>query len=373
MFRQLGRYGIWDLCIRPLGGGIQVRFKLNVLDTRLVRHGRRLGTSATRSDLVHRWVAKDLQISAVFMRNWDTRDETGSDVGCEWEKDWEDVKRVCQHIGIPYELISLDNIGPGYSRLLSTPGQTEGRPTGTCFVTGHYARIAYYDGRPRLMRSDDPNKDQTYYLSSVRESKLKRTLFPLSDLTKPLIRALAQEMRLPTAERGESMGLCFVVNEESLINSYATEYIPPSSGPILLYPSMKQVGEHKGLHTLTVGQNARIPGQPKKLFVAKKTAEAILVVDDVNHPALMCQSVTLANWKWISQDQDEVMELDEKASGPRGIPVFTQIRHRMVPVSGILRKVDNMYSLSFDIPIHGVAPGQVGTAWDLDWCLGAEK
>ncbi|ELU35633.1 tRNA methyl transferase domain-containing protein [Rhizoctonia solani AG-1 IA] len=106
-------------------------------------------------------------------------------------------------------------------------------------------------------------------------------------------------MRLPTAERGESMGLCFVA-----------EYIPPSSGPILLYPSMKQVGEHKGLHTLTIGQNARIPGQPKKLFVAKKTAEAILVVDDVNHPALMCQSVTLANWKWISQDQDEVMELD---------------------------------------------------------------
>ncbi|KAF8698582.1 tRNA methyl transferase, partial [Rhizoctonia solani] len=332
----------------------------------------------------HRWAAKDLQISAVFMRNWDTRDETGSDVGCEWEKDWEDVKRVCQHIGIPYE---LKDFSRQYWTRVFTPaldawanGRTPNpdvfcnreikfgalfesiippNDENTWLATGHYARIVYYHGRPRLMRSDDPNKDQTYYLSSVRENKLKRTLFPLSDLTKPVIRALAQEMRLPTAERGESMGLCFVA-----------EYIPPSSGPILLYPSMKQVGEHKGLHTLTIGQNARIPGQPKKLFVAKKTAEAILVVDDVNHPALMCQSVTLANWKWISQDQDEVMELDDKASGPRGIPVFTQIRHRMVPVSGILQKVDNIYSLSFDSPIHGVAPGQVGTAWDRDWCLG---
>ncbi|GAB1518029.1 hypothetical protein RhiTH_001087 [Rhizoctonia solani] len=257
------------------------------------------------------------------MRNWDTRDETGSDVGCEWEKDWEDVKRVCQHIGIPYE---LKDFSRQYWTRVFTPaldawanGRTPNpdvfcnreikfgalfesvippNDENTWLATGHYARIVYYHGRPRLMRSDDPNKDQTYYLSSVRESKLKRTLFPLSDLTKPRIRALAQEMRLPTAERGESMGLCFV------------EYIPPSSGPILLYPSMKQVGEHKGLHTLTIGQNARIPGQPKKLFVAKKTAEAILVVDDVNHPALMCQSVTLANWKWISQDQDEVMELD---------------------------------------------------------------
>ncbi|CAE6470098.1 unnamed protein product [Rhizoctonia solani] len=188
------------------------------------------------------------------------------------------------------------------------------------------------------MRAKDVNKDQTYYLSSVGESRLRRTLFPLSDLTKPSIRALAQEMNLSTAERGESMGLCFV-GERRKFDKFLSEYIPIVHGPILLYPSMKQVGEHKGLHTLTIGQNARVSGQPKKLFVARKEGGAIVVVDDVNHPALICKSVTLADWKWISGDVEEVMNLDEKASAAEGIPVVTQIRHRMTPVPAVLRRM----------------------------------
>ncbi|CAE6490196.1 unnamed protein product [Rhizoctonia solani] len=330
----------------------------------------------------------DLEVSAVFMRNWDTRDEFGSDVGCEWEKDWEDVKRVCERIGIPYQLTFPSNTGPGCSHPLSKHGQTDGRqiPTeikfgalfdsiispedkNTWLATGHYAKISYHGGRPRLMRAKDTNKDQTYYLSSVGESKLRRTLFPLSNLTKPSIRALAQEMNLPTAERGESMGLCFV-GERRKFDQFLSEYIPPTSGPILLYPSMKQVGEHKGLHTFTIGQNARVPGQPKKLFVARKEKGAIVVVDDVNHPALMCRFITLVDWKWISEDVEEVIKLDEKASTPEGIPVNTQIRHRMAPVPGILRKLGTTYSFQFNTPIHGVAAGQIGTAWDEEWCLG---
>ncbi|KAH7313240.1 tRNA-specific 2-thiouridylase [Rhizoctonia solani] len=337
---------------------------------------------------------QDLQISAVFMRNWDTRDESGSDVGCEWEKDWEDVKRVCARIGIPCQ---LKDFSQQYWTRVFTPALeawTNGRTPNpdvfcnreikfgalfesiitpkdenTWLATGHYAKIAYYRGRPRLMRAEDGNKDQTYYLSSVEESRLRRTLFPLSDLTKPVIRVLAQEMNLPTAERGESMGLCFV-GERRKFDQFISEYIPPSSGPILLYPGMKQVGEHKGLHTLTIGQNARVPGQPKKLFVARKEGGALIVVDDVNHPALLCISVTLVDWKWISGGGEEVRELDEKASSSEGMLVLAQIRHRMMPVPAVLRKSDNTYSLHFHTPIHGVAPGQVGAAWEGDWCLG---
>ncbi|CAE6480562.1 unnamed protein product [Rhizoctonia solani] len=305
---------------------------------------------------------QDLQISAVFMRNWDTRDESGSDVGCEWEKDWEDVKRVCARIGIPYQ---LKDFSQQYWTRVFTPaleawanGRTPNpdvfcnreikfgalfesiispEDDSTWLATGHYARIAYYRGKPRLMRAKDGNKDQTYYLSSVGESRLRRTLFPISDLTKPSIRALAQEMNLPTAERGESMGLCFV-GERRKFDQFLSEYIPPSSGPILLYPSMKQVGEHKGLHTLTIGQNARVPGQPKKLFVARKEGGALVVVDDVNHPALLCTSVTLVDWKWISEGNEEIKELDGQASSSEGMPILAQIRHRMTPVPGVLRK-----------------------------------
>ncbi|KAG8725487.1 hypothetical protein FRC09_015780 [Ceratobasidium sp. 395] len=131
---------------------------------------------------------QDYDLSAVFMRNWDTRDESGSDIGCEWEKDWEDVQRVCR--------------------------ETSRKSTGIVF------------SRPRLNRgAKDERQIQMYF-------------------------AIAQ-------------------------------YIPPKPGPILLHPDLTQIGTHQGLYTLTIGQNARVPGQPKKMFVARKRVEdnSIVVVD----------------------------------------------------------------------------------------------
>jgi tRNA-5-taurinomethyluridine 2-sulfurtransferase len=87
-----------------------------------------------------------------------------------------------------------------------------------CFFVGHYARKSWSSSepsiaqtaRPMLLRPADRNKDQTYYLSHIPESSLARTLFPLAPYTKPQVRDMAREWALPTAERGESMGICFV-------------------------------------------------------------------------------------------------------------------------------------------------------------------
>lgn len=83
------------------------------------------------------------------------------------------------------------------------------------FATGHYARKAWKHNddepsRPQLLRGLDPNKDQSYYLSSISEDGLRRALFPVGDLTKSKVRELAKYYQLPTAERPESMGICFV-------------------------------------------------------------------------------------------------------------------------------------------------------------------
>lgn len=148
------------------------------------------------------------------MRNWDTRDETGSDLDCAWEKDWEDVQQVCRRLGLPCELVgaSLAHQGIWFCYLsqvdLSTQywvhvfepalkdwegGRATPNPDIWCnreikfgllmdkalrgcrqwLATGHYANINWsQDGRPKLMRARDRNKDQTFFLSSVPESSL---------------------------------------------------------------------------------------------------------------------------------------------------------------------------------------------------------
>jgi len=179
-------------------------------------------------------------------------------------------------------------------------------------------------------------------------------------------------MKLPTASRSESMGLCFV-GERGRFDKFLSQYIPARPGPILQRPDMTRVGTHNGLWTLTIGQNARIAGRPKKLFVAQKRASdnAIIVVDSLDHPALMCQAVRLKGWKWISEEEKEVAELDFRASEVGGMPVLTQIRHRMPPVRATLHKYSaDDYEIRFEEALHGVAPGQVGAAWEGDWCLG---
>ncbi|QRV99721.1 tRNA (5-methylaminomethyl-2-thiouridylate)-methyltransferase [Ceratobasidium sp. AG-Ba] len=317
--------------------------------------------------------AQDYEISAVFMRNWDTRDESGSDQGCEWEKDWEDVQRVCRHIGLQCE---MKDFSREYWNRVFNPaldawadGRTPNpdvfcnreikfgslfdhvvRDSQTYLATGHYAQIAYYGPLPHLSRAKDMHKDQTYYLSSVRQSRLAQTLFPIGHLTKPQLRELAAKMKLPTADRGESMGLCFV-GERGRFSSFLSQYIPPSPGPILLHPSLRQIGTHQASKD--------------------RQQNALVVVDSVNHPALMCTSVRLKAWQWISEDVEEVTVLNERASSPSGMPVLSQIRHRMAPVDATLhRSLDGKFEIRFITPLHGVAAGQVGAAWDGEWCLG---
>lgn len=188
------------------------------------------------------------------MRNWDTRDEHSSDVGCEWKKDWEDVQLVCKQLSIPCKLVDLSK--QYWNRVFEPSlrawesGETP-NPDVWCnrevkfgalvaavrgssakapwLATGHYAskgwsttsypdpmiqgahaRAIPFEPRPMLLRAKDSSKDQTYFLSAVREAGLEKALFPLHDLTKMEVKDLAVKWKLPTAERRESMGICFI-------------------------------------------------------------------------------------------------------------------------------------------------------------------
>ncbi|GLB34533.1 putative tRNA methyl transferase [Lyophyllum shimeji] len=352
---------------------------------------------------------RDYDLSAVFMRNWDTRDESGTDKGCEWEKDWEDVQRVCKVLGIPCEMIDLsqeywnrvfepslhqweDGVTPNpdvlcnkeikFGALLERLPIFSSTSSTTWFATGHYARKHWAllspssshrisTPRARLLRAADRTKDQTYFLASISEQGLSRALFPLGDLTKPQVRELAKKFRLPTAERKESMGVCFI-GEKAKFSNFISAYIPPNPGPIVDISTGETVATHEGIWTYTIGQGAKIRGMSDRTFVVKKdtTLNTIFIAHGPNHPLLYCRSFSVQDFAWIWADSPPV-GLDSES----GYHARLKIRHRMEPVACTVHRVNaerGELVVKFDEPEKGVAPGQVAVLYDPegDWVLG---
>ncbi|KAF9077707.1 tRNA-specific 2-thiouridylase [Rhodocollybia butyracea] len=332
---------------------------------------------------------QDYDLSAIFMRNWDTRDESGSDKGCEWEKDWEDVQRVCKSLGIPCSMIDLSK--EYWNRIFqpaldvwesgSTPNPDvwcnreikfgallEHLPGTSWFATGHYARKRWSShGRPRLLSAKDTVKDQAYYLSSISEQGLARALFPIGDYTKIEVRALARKYKLETAERPESVGLCFV-GERSKFSQFLGSYLKPKPGPIVDTTTQKVIGRHNGLWTYTIGENAKISGQAMKTFVSYKDPlrNTVYVVPGSNHRDLFQNRVICQNWKWIWEDSPPL-----GISEPTGIRAAVKVRHRQETEACTAKIADDgTLIIVTDEPLRGVSPGQVAALWDGDWCLG---
>ncbi|KAI0797492.1 tRNA-specific 2-thiouridylase, partial [Abortiporus biennis] len=353
---------------------------------------------------------QDYDLSAVFMRNWDTRDESGTDQGCEWKKDWADVQKVCKVLDIPCRLVDLSR---EYWTRVFEPSlhtwETGGTPNpdiwcnkevkfgalvqrltspDTWLATGHYARKGWSSPpsllshlvssaqtpiRPKLLRPLDRHKDQTFYLSSISEESLARSIFPIAHLNKPEVRKLAHEWGLPTAERDESMGICFV-GQKRRFDDFLAKYIPPNPGPIVELATGRVIGTHNGLWSFTIGQNARVKGMPEKMFVCEKDIEknTLYVVPGSNHPTLYKSGLVVRDWRWIWSDSPPP-EIDT----PSGFRARLQYRHRMMDVACTVHsrcrsRGDNDAELriDFDDPQHAVAPGQVAVIWSDDWCLG---
>ncbi|KAJ7364272.1 tRNA-specific 2-thiouridylase [Mycena albidolilacea] len=332
---------------------------------------------------------QDYDLSAVFMRNWDTRDEYGnSDKGCEWEKDWEDVQKVCKVYDIPCQMIDLskeywnrvfepslrmweDGITPNpdvwcnreikFGALLEhLPHSNPEKPP--WLATGHYARKDWSSSRPRL-------QDQSYYLSSITQMGLARALFPIGGLTKPEVRRIADDGGMPPSvlERQESMGICFIGEKKRTdFKDFISSYITPSPGPVKMLSTGKTLSEHNGLWSFTIGEKIRLRGMPEKMYVAQKDVPTnTIFVTPGRDPSLFCITVRVRDFAWIWPDSPPT-GLDQ------GIQLSAQIRHRMRPVRCTVktRHESQELDITFDESLKGVALGQVSALWDGDWCLG---
>ncbi|KAA8903042.1 tRNA-specific 2-thiouridylase [Sphaerosporella brunnea] len=281
-------------------------------------------------------------------------------------------------------------------------------------ATGHYARAV----GGRLLRSGDPGKDQTYFLSTVPAEVLQRCVFPLGDagLVKSQVKEIARKLEVPGWREGEmtreSFGLCFVEpagGRNSGFRRFLGEYLPPAPGnivvgesretwpdgaPILMPPPGTVVAKHEGLWHATVGEKAHLQLPQGSLafqgrwYVSRKNPEKnqIEVVKGGNNRALFSRAMAVGDWRWLGDDAEKIATAkrpDEAPAAPAGGSVWepglvAQFRHLQKPlkVKAVTVLGDGKgpgtrrVSIVFDTPQKAVTVGQSAAMWDGERCLG---
>ncbi|CDI86594.1 tRNA methyltransferase domain-containing protein, putative [Eimeria praecox] len=193
---------------------------------------------------------------------------------CPWREDAESAAAVAAAAGLPLEVFPMQQ--QYWDRVIATfiEGARSGltlNPDWSCnslvkfgafaqtlgdvdspIVSGHYARIQMDGGTPRLLRGRDLAKDQSYFLSGLSTQQLSRSLFPVGALLKSQVRKLAADWHLPSSQRPDSQGLCFL--GPLPVGQFLMHLLGEKEGPIFHFPSGALVGRHKGLWAFTAGQ-----------------------------------------------------------------------------------------------------------------------
>jgi len=221
-----------------------------------------------------------------------------------------------------------------------------------CIATGHYARRGESDGRATLLKGLDHNKDQSYFLHQVGHRELQQTLFPIGELEKPAVRALATEYRFATAKKKDSTGICFI--GERRFRDFLKRYLPAQPGEIRSLEG-ECLGQHQGLMYHTIGQRQGLGigglaqhAEAPWYVVDKDVENNVLVVAQGNdHPALFKSTLFSDEVPWISGE-------------PPRLPLrcAAKVRYRQPDQACTLTAADGRYRVDFDRPQRAVTPGQ---------------
>jgi tRNA-uridine 2-sulfurtransferase len=293
-----------------------------------------------------------------------------------------DAKRVAQHLNFPHYVVNFEEpfeqrvVRPFVEQYLSgrTPIACTNCNTEVKFepllrmarqigadrlATGHYARVCQNEktGRYELLRARDFSKDQSYFLWGLTQEQLSRSEFPLGELTKEEVRALARKVQLPVAEKPESMELCFVPNGNyvQFIHAYSREVGNPindAEGDIVTKGG-ELLGRHSGVHNYTVGQRKGLgfsTGKPLYVLAIDPERNRIIVGED---DSLRATSFEVETVNWISI---------EEPSGTLRAEV--KIRHKHDPAPATVEALrGNRARITFDRPQRAITPGQAAAVY----------
>ena len=326
------------------------------------------------------------EVRALFMKNWEEDDGDGE---CAAARDLADAERVCERLSLPLDTV---NFSAEYWEQVFQPmldGYRAGltpNPDVLCnrevkfgpfldfalergaerVATGHYARIATgADGHPRLLAARDTDKDQSYFLCMLDQQVLARTLFPLGELDKHEVRAIARRAGLGVHDKRDSTGLCFIGPRH--FRAFLRRFLATEPGDVL-DPNGRVVGRHQGAMLYTVGQRDGLGigglaggnGEPWYVISRDLASNVVTVVQGRDHARLNTRVLHAADACWVTGTAP-AMPLRCRA----------RIRHRQPPAACVLGEAPgDRLRIDFDDPQWAPAAGQVAVFYDGDVCLG---
>lgn len=332
--------------------------------------------SAVAAALLHGAGFKTVGVS---MRLGTSAARADGHVGCCSLDDFDDARRAAETLGVAHYVVDLREVFQARVVDPFVASYAEGRTPNPCTLcnrdvkfdafwdyaetigaeaigTGHYARVGREGGVFSLHAGVDAAKDQSYFLFTLGQAELARTAFPVGDLSKERVRALAGALDLPVASKPESQDICFVAGGRY------TDFVEAALAPEDRRPGTirdaagRTLGRHEGIHGYTVGQRRGLGGgAPEPRFVTSIDPDSATIV--------------VGSRADLERDGLEVRDV-RWTNGPRPGRASVRLRHRHEPVGCTVRVDGGITRVRFDEPTGGVTPGQAAVWYEGDRVLG---
>ncbi|HHT7856695.1 tRNA 2-thiouridine(34) synthase MnmA [Pasteurella multocida] len=326
------------------------------------------------------------QIEGLFMKNWEEDDDTDY---CTAAADLADAQAVCDKLGIKLHKINFaaeywDNVFEHFLQEYKA-GRTP-NPDILCnkeikfkafldyaaedlgadyIATGHYVRRGEKDEQCQLLRGLDNNKDQSYFLYTLSKDQVAQSLFPVGEIEKPIVRAIAEDLGLATAKKKDSTGICFI--GERKFKDFLARYLPAQPGEIRTVEG-KVVGRHDGLMYHTLGQRKGLGiggvkgmGEDPFYVVEKDLVNNVLVVaQGHDNSALLSSGLIASQLHWV--DRQPIRQ---------SVRCTVKTRYRQEDIPCEIQPInDETIRVMFDEPQIAVTPGQSAVFYQGEICLG---